>query len=59
MNRIKLSFALTLMSLSAMAAQFSVKIVDAVTEKPLQGVMVRGWFSNDNGWKAWMDLHSL
>ena len=55
MNRIKLSFALTLMSLSAMAAQFSVKIVDAVTEKPLQGVMVRGWFSNDNGWKAWTE----
>ena len=55
MNRIGLSCTLALLSIDAMAAQFKVKIVDAVTEKPLQGVNVLGWFSNDNGWKAWTE----
>ena len=55
MNRIGLAFALASLSIGAMAAQFSVKIVDAVTEKPLQGVKVLGWFSNDNGWRAWTE----
>ena len=55
MNRIWLACALALLSIEAMTAQFRVKIVDAVTEKPLQDVKVLGWFSNDNGWKAWTE----
>ena len=55
MNRIVLACTSSLLSVCSMAAHFSVKIVDAVTEKPLQGVKVLGWFSNDNGWRAWTE----
>ena len=55
MNRIVLAFTSVLLSICSMAAQFRVKIVDAVTGKPLQGVKVLGWFSNDNGWRAWTE----
>jgi len=55
MNRIVLGCTSSLLSVCSMAAHFSVKIVDAVTEKPLQGVKVLGWFSNDNGWRAWTE----
>lgn len=55
MNKIEFACILALLPAGAMAAHFLVKVVDADTLTPLQGVKVRGWFSNDNGWKAWTE----
>lgn len=42
-------------SLFAATAGFNVLVVDADTLAPIKGVDVVGWFSNDNGWKAWTE----
>ena len=39
----------------SMAVQYHVKVVDSSTGEPLSGIRVEGWFSNDNGWKAWTE----
>ena len=51
--RLALSAWLTTICLMLEAARLQVQVVDASSGKPLRGVEVRGWFSNDNGWKAW------
>ena len=35
------------------AVQYQVRVIDSETKMPLQGVKIRGWFSNENGWEAW------
>jgi len=35
------------------AVQYQVRVIDSETRVPLQGVKIRGWFSNENGWEAW------
>lgn len=41
--------------LFAATAAFELLVVDADTMVPIQGVDVVGWFSNNNGWKAWAE----
>ena len=41
--------------LFAATAAFELLVVDADTMVPIQGVDVVGWFSNNNGWKAWTE----
>ena len=31
------------------AVQYQVRVIDSETRMPLQGVKIRGWFSNENG----------
>ena len=50
---IVLSFGVS--SLFAATAGFDVVVVDGDTLTPIKGVDVVGWFSNDNGWKAWTE----
>ena len=41
--------------LNAATAGFDVLVLDADSGAPISGVDVTGWFSNNNGWKAWTD----
>ena len=41
--------------LFAATAAYDLVVVDADSRLPLKGVNVVGWFSNDNGWKAWTE----
>jgi hypothetical protein len=41
--------------LFAATAAYDLVVVDADSFLPLKGVDVVGWFSNDNGWKAWTE----
>ena len=48
-------FSVAVSSLFAATAGFDVVVVDGDTFAPIKGVDVVGWFSNDNGWKAWTE----
>ena len=48
-------FSVTVSTLFAATAGFDVVVVDGDTFAPIKGVDVVGWFSNDNGWKAWTE----
>ena len=48
-------FGVTTIRLSAATAGFDVLVLDADSGAPISGVDVTGWFSNNNGWKAWTD----
>ena len=50
-----IAFIVTVRSLFAATAGFDVVVVDGDTLSPINGVDVVGWFSNDNGWKAWTE----
>ena len=57
--RLALSAWLSATWLMVGAAQFQVLVVDAPSGKPLSGIEVKGWFSNDNGWRAWTESAPL
>ena len=48
-------FSVAVSSLFAATAGFDVVVIDGDTFAPIKGVDVVGWFSNDNGWKAWTE----
>ena len=48
-------FCVATMRLGAATACFDVLVLDADSLAPIEGVAVTGWFSNDNGWKAWTE----
>ena len=48
-------FCAATMRLGAATAGFDVLVLDSDSLTPIEGVSVTGWFSNDNGWKAWTE----
>ena len=52
---ILLGFQVLTMRLLSATAAYDLVVVDADTLKPIKGVDVVAWFSNNNGWKAWTE----